>query len=212
MCSDFVSCGGQRGHFSSSWVLLVMLMMDREAWHAAVHGVTKSWTRLSDWTELNLMILVLLGWGPDFESQRSPHVPRSAVTSPAFNIFLIKTFHQAHLCCPPRCLHASVLATLLNLAVRSIWWTCRALVLVTWPILKRINPMRCLGSVMLTVTWLVTPQRGTQKPEGRRAIPFSSHERPPEASQLGLERWREFTRKGGRFQAEGVDFGETTVS
>ena len=29
------------------------LMMDREAWHAAVHRVTKSWTRLSDWTEVN---------------------------------------------------------------------------------------------------------------------------------------------------------------
>ena len=26
------------------------LVMDREAWRAAVHGVTKSWTRLSDWT------------------------------------------------------------------------------------------------------------------------------------------------------------------
>ena len=25
--------------------------MDREAWHAAVHGVTKSWTQLSDWTD-----------------------------------------------------------------------------------------------------------------------------------------------------------------
>ena len=29
------------------------LVMDREAWHAAIHGVTKSWERLCDWTELN---------------------------------------------------------------------------------------------------------------------------------------------------------------
>ena len=31
------------------------LVMDREAWRAAVHGVTKSWTRLSDWTELRII-------------------------------------------------------------------------------------------------------------------------------------------------------------
>ena len=29
------------------------VVMDRETWHAAIHGVAKSWTRLRDWTELN---------------------------------------------------------------------------------------------------------------------------------------------------------------
>ena len=32
------------------------LMLDREAWRAAIHGVTKSQTWLSDWTELNWYI------------------------------------------------------------------------------------------------------------------------------------------------------------
>ena len=30
------------------------LVMDREAWHAAIHGVTKNRSGLSDWTELNM--------------------------------------------------------------------------------------------------------------------------------------------------------------
>ena len=33
------------------------LVIDRETWRAAVHGVAKSQTRLSDWTELNSVIL-----------------------------------------------------------------------------------------------------------------------------------------------------------
>ena len=33
------------------------LVMDREAWHAAVHEVTKSQTWLSDWNELNLIFI-----------------------------------------------------------------------------------------------------------------------------------------------------------
>ena len=36
---------------------LQKLVMDREAWHAAVHGVTKSRTQLRDWTELNWQMI-----------------------------------------------------------------------------------------------------------------------------------------------------------
>ena len=34
------------------------LVMDREAWHAVVHGVAKSWTQLSGWTELMVALLL----------------------------------------------------------------------------------------------------------------------------------------------------------
>ena len=36
------------------------LVMDREAWRAAIHGVTKSQTRLSDWNELNWSMTELM--------------------------------------------------------------------------------------------------------------------------------------------------------
>ena len=48
----------------SEW--LRELVMDRETWHAVIHGVAKSRTRLSDWTELNWITL----WG---KSYYSPH-------------------------------------------------------------------------------------------------------------------------------------------
>ena len=39
---------------------LRQLVMDRVAWHAVVHGVTKSQTRLSNWNELNCWIVQLV--------------------------------------------------------------------------------------------------------------------------------------------------------
>ena len=39
------------------------LVMDSEAWRAAIHGVTKSRTQLSDWTELRVNSLVVHGLG-----------------------------------------------------------------------------------------------------------------------------------------------------
>ena len=45
------------------------LVMDREAWRAVVHGVAKSWTRLSGWTELNWKGYVVKKLSPDLICQ-----------------------------------------------------------------------------------------------------------------------------------------------
>ena len=50
---------------------LCQLVMDREAWRAVIHGVTKSWTRLSDWTELNCVYVYMYTFLDDFSLFRN---------------------------------------------------------------------------------------------------------------------------------------------
>ena len=61
--------GKRRGWQRMRWLDGITDSKDREAWRAAVHGIVKSWTRLSDWTTATVQ-----GEGP--------HVLRTQGTSP----------------------------------------------------------------------------------------------------------------------------------
>ena len=48
------------------------IVKDREAWHAAVHGVTKIWTQLSDWTTPTFFQAIILSRKPNCDSLKLP--------------------------------------------------------------------------------------------------------------------------------------------
>ena len=68
------------------------LVMDREAWRAAIHEVAKSRTRLSDWTELNWMFMLACGisvpW-PGIEPGSWQGTPGILTTKPSGNSQLL---------------------------------------------------------------------------------------------------------------------------
>ena len=55
------------------------LVMDREAWPTAVHGVTKSWTQLSNWTELKTIYTGLYQY-LQFQSSTAQHILTSSLS------------------------------------------------------------------------------------------------------------------------------------
>ena len=57
--------GGSTDSTDMSLSKLQEFVMDREAWRAAIHGVAKGWTWLSDWTDLNWLMTIqfLIFWG-----------------------------------------------------------------------------------------------------------------------------------------------------
>ena len=61
------------------------LVMDRKAWSAAVHGVTKSRTQLSDWTELNWQLLHQFTFPPTM--YKDSLLPTSSPTAVIYRLF-----------------------------------------------------------------------------------------------------------------------------
>ena len=71
---------------------LWQLVMDREAWRAVIHGVTKNWTRLSNWTELKLSFYLNI-----FLTQLSSISYHYSQSKPGYNVLIANFFYMT--CC-----------------------------------------------------------------------------------------------------------------
>ena len=72
------------------------LVMDREAWRTAIHGIAKSRTRLSDWTELNPLLFCQWyeNWTHQFSIPSCSHLYISLSHSHAHTLVAPKTVPQ----------------------------------------------------------------------------------------------------------------------
>ena len=65
------------------------LVIDREAWCAVIHAVTKSWTQLSDWTELNWMWIWLC---IHYKLQAKVSFPKPSLTQKGAPLFVFQRY------------------------------------------------------------------------------------------------------------------------
>ena len=121
------------------------LVTDREAWRAAVHGVTKCWTRLSNWTELLELREDHGDCSPEIETER-PRSPTKSCSVLSFHIIVwvcilsclqllwIHGLHPASFLCPWNSpgkntgvgnhsfLHGFLLTMGSNVGLLRCWW------------------------------------------------------------------------------------------